>query len=207
MERYSLVLVTAPGQEPITRGEAKAHMRVDISDDDAYIDLLITASRQAVENFTNRALCRQSVRLYLDAFPDRIVLPRPPLLELQRIQYLDATGVQQTLGSGVYRVTRGREPAEITLDYDQSWPSTRAVPEAVWCDYWAGYTPYESVSPTDDAYNVPEALKQAQKLIIGHLYENRENVLVGPGAQAIKIPQGAQWLMMPFVVWDARLTS
>lgn len=42
--------------EPITREEAKRHLRVEFDDDDALIDGLIVAARQWAEDFLNRPL-------------------------------------------------------------------------------------------------------------------------------------------------------
>ena len=42
--------------EPIALEEAKAHLRVEFSDDDAYISALITAAREYVEAFQNRLI-------------------------------------------------------------------------------------------------------------------------------------------------------
>lgn len=40
--------------EPITLSEAKAHLRITYSDEDSYIETLITAARQYAENYQNR---------------------------------------------------------------------------------------------------------------------------------------------------------
>lgn len=59
-------LVTEPAMEPVSLDEAKAHLRVDTEDDDAYITGLILAARQVVEDDTRRALLTQSWLLTLD---------------------------------------------------------------------------------------------------------------------------------------------
>ena len=46
------------------------------------------------------------------------------------------------------------------------------------------------------ATTVPGPLVQALLLLVGHLYENREAVVVG--ANAIKLPMAVDWLVMPF---------
>lgn len=47
--------------EPIALEEAKAHLRVEFNDDDAYISALITAAREYAEAFQNRLI---AARLY-----------------------------------------------------------------------------------------------------------------------------------------------
>lgn len=63
------ILVAGPAVEPVSRADAKAHLRVDIADDDSLIDALIGAARQAAEHRTRRSLVLQQWRLVLDQFP------------------------------------------------------------------------------------------------------------------------------------------
>ena len=51
----ALVLVTGPETEPVSKEEAKAHLRVDGTDDDAYITALIVTARRHVEAILRRA--------------------------------------------------------------------------------------------------------------------------------------------------------
>lgn len=80
---------------------------------------------------------------------------------------MDTDGNSQTLGSSVYRVDAVSEPGRITLAYNQSWPLIRSVTNAITITYSAGYG-----IPS----KVPDDVKHAIKLIIGHLYEHRETV-------------------------------
>ena len=52
-------LIQAPSVEPILLAEAKQHCRIDISDDDALVSLLITAARQYAEQLTARSFITQ----------------------------------------------------------------------------------------------------------------------------------------------------
>lgn len=212
MNRYSIARVSGPGEEPITRAEAKLHVKVesDITADDALIDLLVSAAREDAEDFTNRCFVYSTWELRLDEFPtggkQEILLPRPPLIRVNSIDYVDADGATQRLGSDNWQADDKSEPARIRPAYDKSWPATRAVMNAVTVSYVAGYPPIEAGSPLDVTTNVPAAAKASIKLILGHLYANRETVLAMPGGvAAIELPMGAQYLLWKLRVTDFRL--
>ena len=70
-------IMTDVSTEAITTEEAKTHLRVDISDDDTYIDSLVKVAREYCENYTRKALAQKTLELILDKFPckDYIELP------------------------------------------------------------------------------------------------------------------------------------
>jgi hypothetical protein len=79
MRYRSLTVETAPAIEPVTLAEAKQHLRVDIADDDTYIEALIVAARQYAEEYLDRALISQQLAMRMDTFPYEFELPRPPM--------------------------------------------------------------------------------------------------------------------------------
>ncbi len=162
---------TPPAVEPITLAEAKLHLRVDLDDDDDLITSLIVAARQVCEGRLRRALVTQVWDLTLCGFPEcgPIRVPLPPLVSVGSVKYRDGAGVQQTLSGSVYVVAAGT-PGAIHLADGQSWPTTQEHPEAVTVRFTAGY---------GAAAAVPDCIKAAMKLLIGHWYENREAVNVG----------------------------
>jgi uncharacterized phiE125 gp8 family phage protein len=54
-------LVTGPAEEPVTLTQAKSHLRLDTSLDDAYVASLIVAARQYIERVCWRGVvcCRR----------------------------------------------------------------------------------------------------------------------------------------------------
>lgn len=185
--KYALSVVTAPALEPVSRAEAKAHLRVEHDAEDAYIESLITSAREYVESRCSRALVTQTLRLHLDAFPSVIRVPRIPLQSVSEVRYLDTAGDEQVLDPSAYRVDVAGLVPRITPAYGQSWPATLPVTHAVTVTFVAGY---------GDPEDVPRSLVQAMLLIIGTYYDPvRQTVIVGTGAS--KVPHSAEFLMGP----------
>jgi len=185
----SLKLVTAPADEPVTLIEAKDHLRVDGSDDDALISVLITAASKWAEEYTGRQFVTATWDWFLDGFCPSFSAPLPPLQSVTSIKYLDTAGAEQTLDSATYRVDAVSEPGRIALDYGKTWPSTYSVINAVTVRFVSGY---------GAAAAVPEPIRQAMLILIGELYEQRqESVPASVGA----VPFGVRALLTPYKVW------
>jgi len=174
-----------PWTLPVTLQEAKNHLRVIGSDDDAYILALISAATNIAEAFQNRTYMQRQRVYKLDEFPAMVNLPYPPVTMVNAIQYVDANGQTQTLSSAKYQVDLDSGFARVMPAYGESWPTIRSVLGAVSISYTAGY------EKVDD---VPAEIKQAILLIVGHLYENRENVTE---ARLAKTPDGAERMLWP----------
>lgn len=184
-------IITPPAAEPITVEEAKHHLRVIGPDDDAQIGAMITAARVMVENRLNRALMPQTIRATADAFGGYVVLPRPPLLGVTSVSYVDSTGATQTLAPGGYVVDTTREPPRLNAPYGVAWPDTRAQRGAVTVTYQAGYP---------DAASVPAPIKQWMLLAIASMYAHRESMTAG--VQVYPLPDDfIAWLLQPYMVY------
>lgn len=103
------------------------------------------------------------------------------------ITYYDTDDTAAFMDAGEYLVDTRSEPGRICLNYGESWPSTTLRPHnGIRVTFIAGYGAAASA--------VPSKVKQAMLLIIGHLYEHREEVIT-TGANAVEIPMGAQALL------------
>jgi uncharacterized phiE125 gp8 family phage protein len=182
------VLVTPPTEEPLELAEAKLHLRIEESQtaEDGLVDALIRAARQYVEEYTGRALVKQTWKLTLDRFPTDcgrdmpIRVPLPPLRSVGSIKYIDSSGVQQTLASSEYLVDSVSEPARIAPAYEKTWPIARQQMNAVEVQFECGAT---------TGAEAPPSLKAAMKLLIGHWYANKEavtDVSVAPLPMAVE---------------------
>lgn len=188
MSEISLTLKTPPAVDPVTLNEAKVHLRVDpdLSDDNALITSLIKAATETAQGFTHRQFVSATYELRFDIFPQVINLLRPPLISVTSVKYLDDAGATQTVDTAVYEVDKFSTVGRIRPKASQSWPSTGDFMGAVIIEYIAGY---------GVAAAVPKDILSAILLMIGHLYEHREDVLVGVAGN--QIPRGANNLLFP----------
>lgn len=184
--RSGLRVVAQPTGEQITLDEAKLHLRVDSDGssppahlDDPLIESLIVAAREWCENDTGRALVPQTLELTTSAWPvrgpwgigDQVSLPMGPIGSVVSVTYLDAAGVSTVLAGSGYLVDNWSEPGWIYPAVDTTWPTVQSVANAIVIRYTTGFT-LPTDSPNDKP--LPKSIKAAMLLIVGHLYENRE---------------------------------
>lgn len=167
---HGLQLVTGPTAEPVPLGVARAHCKIDGSDDDAVLTTYILAARTYVERITGRALMTQTWRMTVDEFPEySLELPLSPVASVSSVTYLDAAGATQTVSAATYVVDTSSVPARLALADGAAWPTPAVRPGAVSITFVAGGTLAE----------VPEPLRQAIVLLVAHWHANREAVNVG----------------------------
>jgi uncharacterized phiE125 gp8 family phage protein len=165
---YSLSLITAPTDEPLTLAEGKkaCDLSEDLTEHDTEIESLIAAARERFEAESGRQLVTATWELSIDRFPatcgerwDRqlIPIPKPPLASVSQITYLDTAGDSQTWASSNYRVITKREPGLVELGYGKAWPVTLPVSDAIAIRFVAGY---------GDATDVPHLVRQGLKLLV-----------------------------------------
>lgn len=189
---YSKV-TTEPAVEPISLTQAKAHLHVDHTDEDDMISFIIQSARENIEQMTNRSLINQTKTLKLHYFPvsiynkwGEILLPCGPVSSVTSVYYYNESEANTLLSSSDYWVdTTSNIPKIIIKD---SWPATFDMPNAVTITYVAGYGATGST--------VPKALMSAMYLMIGHLYENREQV----GDIKHELPFGMDYLLAPYIL-------
>jgi len=166
-------VTTAPLVEAVHPEEIRSdHLRVDDGDELEHIRFLIRAVTANIEKLYSLALITQTVTEYFDGWPEcgcRVIkLAVRPVASVTSVKYYDDDGVLQTLSSSLYRTDTVSLQARVELDDDESWPDLDYRTNAVQIEYTAGY------GATSQA--VPENIRHAINLMVGTLYENREDV-------------------------------
>ena len=179
---------------PITLEEIKDHLQIERGEtgSDEVLKGLRAASVEMAQNITGRKLMSQKWDVYFDDWPagNDIELPFSPLVSVAAtgITYTGSTSNTMTLGSTSWAVDTVSEPPRIVIDNTvNGWPTDELHynnPIRIVGTY--GY------SASSD---IPQSLKHAMLLMIGHWYENREETITGVGLSMQEIPLGAQSLL------------
>jgi len=181
----TLTLLTGPAEEPVSLAEARAHLKLDATEEDALLTALLTAARATLEAETRRAFVMQSWRLTLDDWPPvPIELPLAPVASVTAVKVAALSGAMLPLDPAFYEVYAGGEPARIAVKNGQAWPMPATRLAGIAIDFTGGY---------GAAADVPMPLRQAILMLAAHWFEHREPV--GDGA---KLPRTVSALVKPY---------
>jgi uncharacterized phiE125 gp8 family phage protein len=196
-----LALVTAPTIEPVDLLGLKLHLRVDGDEtaEDEYLEGILQAARQHVEEITRRALLTQTWDYSLDAWPSAkaIVLPFGNLQSVTSVTWKDDAGTETTLTLTTdYLVeTNGDACGRVVLPYAETWPSGTLYPSnPITIRFVCGWT---------TAALVPAPIRAAVKMVCADLYENREAQLLSSNNQAYSPNETVTRLLASARLWWA----
>lgn len=195
----SYTLVTAPATEPVSLSDVKTFLRIDGSDDDAILTMLIASCRRMAEEYCQRSFITQTWRLVMDRFSDReiqlmpgfytaptpflvdgyqdIQLARVPIQSVTHIKTTNSANVQSTVSSSIY--TLDADNGRILLSEGQSWPTELRDRASVEVQFIAGY---------GNADSVPEPIKQGIMQHVAASYTDKVCADIPTGSMALYGP-------------------
>ncbi|KQV85441.1 head-tail connector protein [Rhizobacter sp. Root1221] len=198
----NLRIVTSPTFEPVSMLEVFQHCRIDGDPEDppefeaGILPVYIQAAREHAEAHTGLVLTDAVYQLRVDAFCDPLPLPVSPVGSIASLRYIDADGVEQLLDDAAYWLDDDPGAPSVRPVYGSSWPDARDDVGAIRINFQAPYVASDSTAA------VPASIKQAMLLMIGHWYENREQVVLG--TIATQVPMGAS-MLLDFCRWSPRI--
>jgi uncharacterized phiE125 gp8 family phage protein len=159
-------LITAKSVYAITLEEAKRHLKELTTDNDAYIQDLIIAAQQKVEEEYDLSLTAETWELLLDEFPEKAIeiYMWPIASPITSVKYTDGNGDTQQVTSTYYETDLVGKPARIYPVDSYSWPDVKDTVNAVQVRFVTGFTSPETI---------PGDIKQAMLLIIRDWFDNR----------------------------------
>jgi uncharacterized phiE125 gp8 family phage protein len=183
----ALILTAPPAADPVTLAEAKAHLRIDGTAEDALVSSLILTARLHVEAALGLALITQSWSYLLDAWPEGAVrLPIRPLQSVSAVKLTAADGAVTTLPPVRYLLDGAGLPPRL-VPVGGPLPEPGATALGIEIAFIAGYG--------NAAADVPSPIRQAMLLLIAHWFEHRE-----PAQETAiaRIPSAVSELLMPY---------
>lgn len=189
-------IITAATTEPISLAEARAHLRIEpfgspeAHPDDAQVQQMISSAREWCEQYTGRALASQTIEMALDDFPENeIELPLTPVTSITSVKYLDLSGVETTVSNSSYILDDYSKPNWLLLASGSAWPQTNEGANNVKIRMVAGNT----------SANIPKPIVSAMLLIIGSMYENRQEDIAATSRVTFNsLPFGVYNLLQPY---------
>lgn len=159
----NLVEKTAPTEDVLTVEEAKNQVGFANDDDEVRLGELVKDATHEAQNASGRQFISAVYEYYLDAFLERIVLPRPPLISIDSFQYRDEDDNLLAVPSTVYQADDKSEPAAIVRRSGQFWPTTKDEKNVIVITYTAGYG--------SDRAAVPARYRDAVRFLVDYYYD------------------------------------
>lgn len=153
----------------VTTSEAKLHLRVDSADEDALIGVYITAAEQMAIALLDRGVYADGTALGVAKAAAPGELDTAIAAYESAIAAAEALADETAIAAAIQTAGNGLLRAKV------------AHRQAM------------------DGMVVNEAIKAAVLLIVGHLYANREDAVVG--VSVAQLPNGAEWLLAPYKVY------
>lgn len=176
-----LSLDVSPGFAFLDLASTKALMRVEGSDEDAFIEGLIEAAAQHIEGRegVTRKQFRQASYTVRLPVSEVVELPLPPLVSVESVSTVDEDGVSTAFTSHEAHADAyvGRVVAE--------WPDDA-------CDVVVSYT-----CGHPDQASIPAPVRRAAELMVAHWHEHREAAAM---QQIYPIPMGVKDMLKPYSV-------
>ena len=194
----NLELETYSSTQVVTTAELKSQLRIDSSTEDTLLATYISAATMMAENYCNRHFINADYKLWFNEMPSKFSLYYPDCTidadpgggaTAQGAYRLTATGLYSVMGYDHWYCNFNSNPNTITFN-DSVPESPIAITSLGGTDNQRYYFTFTTGFGTA-ASDVPDAIKQAIKLIAGDMYYFRED-------RKRAFPMASEILLQPY---------
>ena len=185
-----LVLTGDAATDVVSVAEIKSHLRIDTSDEDTLLGVYIDAATDMAENYCGRHFITHEYKLYFNnvvqkaslIFPDCTLFVQTGQNDHHPVYYIDANGTEQHSDDAY--IDAYSNPSIVYLSSAFTSPTLKEdAANVFWFHFKTGIA--------DDATGVPQAIKQAIKLIVSDMYYFRED-------RKRSFPMASEILLQPY---------
>lgn len=173
---------------PISVAEVAQHLRLGTLDADETTELttLITTATEYAESFCNRPWRTLPKTELFSEFPSDCFTFAGDVQSVEQLSYYDTNHILTHYHTTRVASIGGR--SYVYPAFGATWPTdSNGEAYSISIDYTTG---------RNDA--VPSSVKSAILLLVGDLYENRENSVTGQGVTHVKMSLTAERLLTPY---------
>lgn len=146
----------------LSRTAAKAWLKVEHDEEEDLIDALIGTALATIERLTGELLGSTAATIYADAWATQ-PFTFGPVTAIEAVRYYDASNTLATLPAAQWWADLNSWPQRVTFN----------APPAIYTDRHQGV----QISATVGHAVLPAQLRTAALLLVGHYYENRQQVV------------------------------
>ena len=181
-----LTVVTEAARQPVDLCDLKLHLKLvvencaDYTVEDNLLSSLIAAACASFETKRKTQLIEAEYRWDFTEFSDKLELPRPPLMSVSKVAYIDTAGDEQTIADSNYEVQANRTPGYVRFYPDYEFPEDvdTDIEYPVQVTYKCGYGKSHQ--------DVPSNIRLFMKNIIGTYYMQRESMVISHSALSVE---------------------
>jgi uncharacterized phiE125 gp8 family phage protein len=160
-------IITPAAATPVALADAKKHLKVSGTAEDDLITLYLQAATEMAESYLGIRLINTVIEEMYEEFSE-ISFLRFPAQTITSIKYDADDDTEKTVSTSIYTLNTYTEPQIILRNVGEEWPIDLADKNnRIRVRYTAGFGSAPS--------SVPANIRAAILIILGELYENRED--------------------------------
>jgi len=168
--------ITPAEVSPISLAEAFEHLRQPDPIETPVVEAMLASSVELVSGMAGRVLAQETWAASYPYLQGMVRLPKSPVIAVTGITYYDEFDVQQTLDLADFYVFPDQDYTLIRPKNTKVWPGGMDREDRITITFTVGYTA------------LPTSLRAAVLLTLGHLFMNRESVVIGD--RGSELPMG-----------------